>query len=247
MEGERLNELALFAGAGGGILGGKLLGWRTVCGVEFNAYRARRLIQRQNEEHLPPFPVWDDVRSFDGRPWRGLVDVVSGGFPCQDISAAGNGAGIDGENSGLWREMFRIICEVRPRFAFVENSPLLTRRGLSRVLGDLASVGYDATWGVLGADDAGAPHIRKRIWIVAHSEKIDGERRLGIRESSESIQRKSEKSRAIAQRWMESVTRNAGGGNGMANRVDRTEAIGDGQVPRVVELAWKILSKEFQI
>ncbi|MGQ9984709.1 DNA cytosine methyltransferase, partial [Pseudomonas aeruginosa] len=81
--------------------------------------------------------MWDDVRTFDGRPWRGLVDVVSGGFPCQDISAAGNGAGIYGERSGLWREMARIVGEVRPRFVFVENSPLLVRRGLAVVLGDL--------------------------------------------------------------------------------------------------------------
>ena len=84
-----MRELALFAGAGGGILGGVLLGWRTVCAVEINAFCARRLMQRQNEGHLPPFPVWDDVSTFDGRPWRGVVDVVSGGFPCQDISSAG--------------------------------------------------------------------------------------------------------------------------------------------------------------
>ncbi|WP_232422472.1 DNA cytosine methyltransferase [Leptospira interrogans] len=234
--------MALFAGAGGGILGGKLLGWRTVCGVEIDSFRARRLMQRQNEGHLPPFPVWDDVRSFDGCLWRGLVDVVSGGFPCQDISAAGRGAGIDGENSGLWKEMFRIIREVRPRFVFVENSPMLTRRGLDRVLGALASVGFDAECGVLSAEEAGAPQIRKRIWIVAHSKEIDGEGGLGVRQSSESLQRTSEESRTNAKRWMESVTRNAGGGNGMAYRVDRTEAIGDGQVPAVVRLAWTILN-----
>src|SRR3990172_6916360 len=103
-----MRELALFAGAGGGILGGVLLGWRTVCAVEINAFCARRLMQRQNEGHLSPFPVWDDVRIFDGKPWRGIVDVVSGGFPCQDISAAGTGDGIDGERSGLWREFKRI-------------------------------------------------------------------------------------------------------------------------------------------
>lgn len=126
-------------------------------------------MQRQNEGHLPPFPIWDDVRTFDGRPWRGVVDVVSGGFPCQDISAAGTGDGLDGERSGLWVEMARIIGEVRPRFAFVENSPMLTSRGLGTVLGDLAEMGYDAEWGVLGAADVGAPHQRDRIWIVAHT------------------------------------------------------------------------------
>ena len=86
-----MNELALFAGAGGGILGGKLLGWRTVCAVEWEPYPASVLCARQNDGLLPPFPIWDDVQTFDGKPWRGIVDVVSGGFPCQDISSAGGG------------------------------------------------------------------------------------------------------------------------------------------------------------
>jgi DNA (cytosine-5)-methyltransferase 1 len=162
-----MNELALFAGAGGGILGGKLLGWQTVCAVEWEPYPASVLVARQNDGLLPPFPIWDDVQTFDGKPWRGIVDVVSGGFPCQDISSAGRGAGIDGERSGMWREMARIIHEVQPRFAFVENSPMLTSRGLGTVLGDLASMGFDARWGVLGAADIGANHQRDRIWIIA--------------------------------------------------------------------------------
>ena len=162
-----MNELALFAGAGGGILGGHLLGWRTVCAVEWEEYPASVLCARQNDGLLPPFPIWDDVQSFRGEPWRGIVDVISGGFPCQDISAAGKGVGIDGERSGMWGEMARIIHEVRPRYVFVENSPMLTSRGLGRVLGDLASMGFNARWGVLGAADVGANHQRDRIWIVA--------------------------------------------------------------------------------
>ena len=162
-----LRELALFAGGGGGILGGQLLGWQTICAVERDAYAAAVLAQRQNDGCLQPFPIWSDVCSFDGRAWRGLVDVVSGGFPCQDISAAGRGAGIDGARSGLWGEMARIIGEVRPRFAFVENSPMLIHRGLTRVIGDLAEMGYDAQWCVVSASDVGAPHRRDRIWILA--------------------------------------------------------------------------------
>ncbi len=161
-------ELALFAGAGGGILGGKLLGWRTVCAVEIEDYCRQVLAQRQNDGILHPFPVWDDVRTFDGSPWAGRVDIITGGFPCQDISAAGEGAGIDGKRSGLWREMARIIREVGPRHVLVENSPILTSRGLGTVLGDLAAIGYNAEWGVLGAHHAGAPHKRDRIWILAH-------------------------------------------------------------------------------
>ena len=162
-----MNELALFAGAGGGILGGKLLGWRTVCGVERDAYAAQVLAQRQNDGILEPFPIWSDVTSFDGKPWSGIVDVVSGGFPCQDISAAGKGAGITGERSGLWTEFARIISEVRPRYAFVENSPMLTIRGLGVVLSDLSKMGFNAEWGVLSAADVGAKHEIERIWILA--------------------------------------------------------------------------------
>jgi len=161
-----VNELALFAGAGGGILGGKLLGWRTVCAVEWEPYPASILCARQNDGLLPPFPIWDDVQTFNGKPWRGIVDVVSGGFPCQDISAAGKGAGIDGERSGMWGHMARVVGEVRPRYVFVENSPMLVTRGLERVLGDLTALGYDAKWTVMGAADVGANHQRDRIWIV---------------------------------------------------------------------------------
>ena len=166
-----LRELALFAGAGGGILGGHLLGWRTVCAVERDAYAAAVLAQRQNDGLLAPFPIWSDVCSFNGRAWRGLIDVVSGGFPCQDISAAGRGAGIDGARSGMWREMARIIGEVRPRHVYVENSPMLVGRGLTRVIGDLTALGYDAQWCIVSAQDVGAPHKRDRIWIRAANTK----------------------------------------------------------------------------
>jgi DNA (cytosine-5)-methyltransferase 1 len=171
MKPEPLNELALFAGAGGGILGSRLLAWRTICAVERDAYARDVLVARQNDGSLEPFPIWDDIQTFDGGLWRGRVDVVSGGFPCQDISVAGSGEGIDGGKSGLWGEMARVICEVEPQHVFVENSPALTVRGLGRVLGDLAEMGYDARWGVLGAVHAGAPHKRDRIWIVANANR----------------------------------------------------------------------------
>ena len=166
---EPLRELALFAGAGGGLLASKLLGWRTVCAVERDAYPAQVLSQRQNDGILEPFPIWSDVQSFDGTAWRGLVDVVSGGFPCQDISSAGRGAGIEGAKSSMWNHMARIIGEVRPKYAFVENSQLLVGRGLAVVISDLAEMGYDAVWGVLGAADVGAPHQRDRLWVLAYS------------------------------------------------------------------------------
>ncbi len=173
-----MRELALFAGGGGGIWGSLLLGHTTVCAVEIVEANRRILLQRQLDGMFPRFPIWDDVRSFNGHEWRGKVDIVSGGFPCQDISCAGKGAGIDGERSGLWSEMARIIGEVRPRYAFVENSPMIVTRGLDRVLCDLAAMGLDAEWGVVSAADVGAPHLRERIWILAHSDGCGrGERR----------------------------------------------------------------------
>jgi len=165
----QLRTLHLFAGAGGGILADILLGHRPIGAVEIEKYPRRVLLARQRDGILPKFPIWDDVSTFDGKPWRGQVNIVCGGFPCQDISSAGKGAGIEGERSGMWKHMARIIGEIRPRYAFVENSSLLVGRGLALVLGDLAEMGYDAKWGVLGAVDAGAPHRRDRIWIMADS------------------------------------------------------------------------------
>lgn len=239
-----MNELALFAGAGGGILGGKLLGWRTVCAVERDAYAAAVLAQRQNDRLLEPFPIWSDVTTFDGRPWRGIIDVVSGGFPCQDISSQGGGDGLDGERSGLWSEMARIVCEVRPYIVFVENSPMLTSRGLGTVLGNLAEMGFDAEWGVLGAHHVGGPHERHRMWIVAHS---DGNRLEG-RNSLYSERYREATIRPI-QRLVQGVTwpyvsdpRAFGSGDDVACRMERLKAIGNGQVPAVAAAAFNLLT-----
>lgn len=241
-----LNELALFAGAGGGILGGKLLGWQTICAVEINAFCARRLMQRQNERHLPPFPIWDDVCTFDGHPWRRIVDVVSGGFPCQDISICGNGGGIAGEKSGLWGEMARIICEIRPEYVFVENSPLLTSRGLDRVLGDLASMGYNARWGVFSACSIGASHTRERLFVVADSYG-QGKTNPGRWQRQEAISEIRKK--PLPDHWGSIEFSRENLHQAVHNRkndvlacgVDRREAIGNGQVPGVVKLAWDTL------
>lgn len=240
-----MNELALFAGAGGGILGGHLLGWRTVCAVERNAYAAQVLAARQNDKCIRPFPIWSDVTSFDGGPWRGIVDVVSGGFPCQDISIGGKGAGIEGERSGLWVEMARIIREVQPRYAYMENSPMLTTRGLGTVLADLAAMGFDARWGVLGAHHTGAPHERERIWILADAHRHDSQRRRGTvqvgwepRQGQAASHGDVERTEWPAQSGISILA------DGVANRLDQLNALGNGQVPRVAKVAWEILSGE---
>tara|TARA_R110000782_G_scaffold124751_3_gene216245 strand:- start:135 stop:887 length:753 start_codon:yes stop_codon:yes gene_type:complete len=248
-----MNELALFAGAGGGILGGMLLGWRTVAAVEIEDYPRRVLLQRQADGILPRFPVWDDVRTFDGKPWRGKVDVISGGFPCQDISAAGKGAGITGKRSGLWSEFSRIISEVRPAYVFVENSPLLVSRGLDVVLADLAKMGYDAKWGVIGSHHALGNCRRERIWIIASA---PGTRREGVLSGEEGVSqaarsRRASKnvnpccSRAERVAGLERLCRESailGSGNELADPVDRLQAIGNGQDPAVAALAWRTLT-----
>ncbi len=288
-----MNELALFAGAGGGILGGSLLGWRTVCAVEKDPYCASVLLQRQNDGVLPPFPIWDDVRTFDGRPWRGIVDVVSGGFPCTDISIAGSGDGIQGKESGLWKEMARIVREVRPRHVFVENSPMLVFRGLDVVLGDLAEMGYDAKWCVLGAADAiwleGVPavyHQRDRIWVLATRSDSNGEGKLQQEGSfkyecrwpfyfREKTSREGSDTDSIRQQqckknrhhkkenkkqipWTKTPREDCSNdgkrgwwisepdvgrmADGVAFGVDRIRALGNGQVPAVVRLAWRLMN-----
>jgi DNA (cytosine-5)-methyltransferase 1 len=250
-----MNELALFAGAGGGILGGHLLGWRTVCAVEWEQYPASVLCARQNDGLLPPFPIWDDVQTFDGKPWRGIVDVVSGGFPCQDLSAAGNGKGLDGERSGLWKEMGRIIGEVRPRYVFVENSPMLINNGLGRVLGDLSKLGFDAKWGIVGADFVGAPHRRERFWLVAYSRSIrsyGGSNKRDYLHGEKICQNKPENRNGVwseadkclsTDDWKSFAGKFLGMDDGLASRLDRVKACGNGQVPEVAATAWRILSE----
>jgi DNA (cytosine-5)-methyltransferase 1 len=225
-----LNELALFAGAGGGILGGHLLGWRTVIAVEFNAFCARRLMQRQNEGHLPPFAIWDDVRTFDGRPWRGLIDVVSGGFPCQAYSSAASGKNTADD---LWPEMRRIVADVAPRDVLAEN---VQRRAIDRAAEDLESMGYTVRCVKLSASDMGADHVRERYWLRAHADvhsklrrEVDAEVGLRSRIHPSVWQTYPDKSRMA---------------DGVAHRMDRLAATGNGQVPIVAAAAWKILNGE---
>lgn len=241
-----MNELALFAGAGGGILGGHLLGWRCVCAVEYEPYPSSVLLQRQNDGILPPFPIWDDVRTFDGNRWGGIVDVVSGGFPCQDISTAGGAGreGIDGRKSGLWREMHRIIDEVRPKYTFIENSPALAFRGLDRVLCDLASIRFDAKWGVFSAADVGARHERERLWIVGFNRDADKKPKYPQRQFSRS--ELPQPLRGMQKRRWGTTQRMARASNGLAHWLDRFGAIGNGQVPAVAAMAWKTLVEEYR-
>jgi DNA (cytosine-5)-methyltransferase 1 len=248
-------ELALFAGAGGGILGGKLCGFTCIGAVEVEEYPREVLKQRQRDGILPKFPIWDDVQTFriDNEECREYIEqlksvreqlIISGGFPCQDISAAGKGAGIKADTrSGLWFEMARIIDEIRPARVLVENSPVITSRGLGAVLGDLAEMGYNAKWGVLGAVDVGAHHKRERAWIIANAECDRLQRGDGIKkEGQREIPSRSIQALVQGDSWAKiSDPRTYGSFDGLADRVGRTKAIGNGQVPAVVKAAWELL------
>ena len=154
----------LFAGIGGFSLGLERAGMTCKWQVEIDPYATAVL-----KKHWPDVPKHDDVRTFPPTHDDYSVDLVCGGFPCQDISVAGKGAGLAGERSGLWNDFARVIRTVWPTWVVIENVPALTSRGLGTVLGDLAEIGFDAEWHCIPASAVGAPHRRERIWIVAHA------------------------------------------------------------------------------
>jgi len=150
--------------------------------------------QKVLKKNFPDVPIYSDITELQPE-WFDDIDLLTGGFPCQDISVAGKGEGIEGDRSGLWFEMLRLISGIRPRYALIENVPMLLHRGLGRVICDLASIGYDAEWQVVSAADVGAPHLRKRIWIVAYAghlrrgNHVGGDVELCSRQQAETAQR----------------------------------------------------------
>jgi len=304
-----MNELSLFSGAGGGLLGTKLLGWRHVGYVEYEKYCQQVIAQRIKDGILSEAPIFGDVREFvqsgAAKKYKGFVDVVTAGFPCQPFSVAGKRKGKEDERN-MWPSTIQIIRDVQPRYAFLENvSGLLNSGYFQEILGSLAQAGYDAKWIVLGADDVGAPHRRKRLWIKATSQDPKRgrcvhweheEERVQVREqrepgsgsrervpreasnvadtssirleehghsqaedvikrgkevpntSSERLEgwespgRESEENSSSSGSCWWSTEPNVGRvANGVASRVDRLKAIGNGQVPLVVAQAWEIL------
>jgi DNA (cytosine-5)-methyltransferase 1 len=237
-----MNELSLFSGAGGGLLGTKLLGWRHVGYVEYERYCQQVIAQRIKDGILSEAPIFGDVREFvksgAAKKYKGFVDVVTAGFPCQPFSVAGKRKGKEDERN-MWPSTIQIIRDVQPRYALLENVPGLLNSGyFQEILGSLAQAGYDAKWIVLGADDVGAPHRRKRLWIKATIPNT-GSKRL---EGWESSSRESEEHSSSSGSCWWSTEPNVGRvAHGVASRVDRLKAIGNGQVPLVVAQAWEIL------
>jgi len=303
-----MNELALFAGAGGGLLATQhLLGFRTVCYVEIAPYPVAVLEARIRDGLLDDAPIWDDVRTFDGKPWRGVVDLISAGFPCQPYSSAGKQRA-DADERNLWPDTIRVVREVRPRYVLLENvSRLLVYPYARRIFADLAESGYDCRWDCLPAAAVGAPHIRDRLFIVAYTGRLQsgkpisefgqsvpaitpgdgGDGRLAevLAYTTESGLEGSVQPEVLPAQCSTGKMAYADGGgfagakdqpqgqgvvfgrsypigsdlggsswweveprldrvaDGVAHRVDRIAAIGEGQVPLVVATAWRILSE----
>ncbi len=317
MQGGLMNHLSLFTGAGGGELGALLLGWRTIGYVEWDDYCQRVLAQRIKDGILHDAPIFSDIKTFNSggyaASYQGLVDVISGGFPCQPFSVAGKQAGADDERN-MWPDTAKSIRLVRPRYVLLENVPGI-RNYLPVVISDLRRLGYTVRRPLrLGADDVGAPHRRKRVWILGYSPELlkygsnskrkQSESRVSEPRDSSGEGDMAHTRHAEPQRWIpteegcegqtfsestscgssmaypksrhdqefelrfgimqtegrETPDRLSHGNefsnrwwdvepdvgrvvDGVASRVDRLKAIGNGQVPAVVRAAWNILSR----
>ena len=260
-----MRELSLFSGAGGGVLASRLLGFNTIGYVEYEEYCQKIIEQRITDGLLDAAPIFGDIRTFISEgyadSYKGMVDVLTGGFPCQPFSVAGKKAGAD-DPRNMWPQTVECLRRVRPRYGFFENVPGLLNSGyFPTILREISESGYAVRWCTLGADDVGAPHRRKRLWILAYSEGVRGIRELRELSKKNESQRKPEECRKKEAEQLEYASEFGGWWDkdpaeygaeprlgrvayGVANRVDRLKAIGNGQVPAVAAAAWHVLCPE---
>jgi len=238
-----INGLSLFSGIGG--IDVALSEWvRPIAYCEIEPYCQSVLLQRMQEGHLPKAPIWDDIRTLTRNKLPAWIDVIYGGFPCQDISVAGAGKGLEGERSGLFFEIMRLVREVRPSFVFLENVSALRTRGLDTVIKEFDKARYDVRWTMLRASDVGAIHRRERIFILAHDrskriqgirqEKIQGKQGIPGCENVRGYQDFRERSNLHTPKLCRSS-------DGIRNRMERTHAIGNSVCPQQTKLAFERL------
>jgi len=251
---ETLTVGSLFSGIGGLDLGLEWAGFETKWFCEIEEFPQKVL-----KHHWPEVPIYNDVREITADTVI-PVDVIAGGFPCQDISWAGLGRGIDydlseqeGTRSGLWWEMWRVIRDLRPRYVIAENVPALTHRGLDIVLGSLAQIGYDAEWQTISAASVGAPHIRERVFIVAYphiKRKQYGDNDGGIqggakaspaRQMDSGIQDRG----ALWSERYEDMQRILCLAHGVSDRVGALKGYGNAVVPQVGYLVGRAVMEHF--
>jgi DNA (cytosine-5)-methyltransferase 1 len=238
-----LNGLDLFSG-GGGLAEGLHRWVRPVAYCEIERGAQRVLLSRMARGELYRAPIWDDVRTLRG-DLLPEVDIIAGGFPCQDISVAGAGRGLAGKRSGLVFEYLRLISECRPRFVFMENVAALAFRGLDRVLLGLDDLGFDARWTIVSAAEVGAPHLRERIWIMAHSTSPGLRIRTEAGEGSGADTYTRKQGGCVVGRGSTSGRNKwrvePGMGrvaHGVADRINRIRILGNGVVPLCAEEAF---------
>jgi len=262
-----MNGLALCAGIGGLDLGlhVALDGYRTVCYVEREAFCAASLVARMEDEALDSAPLWDDITTFDGHPWRGIVDIISAGYPCQPFSVAGRRAGV-ADPRHLWPHVARIIRECEPGFVFLENVPGHLRLGFNEVARDLDGMGYETAATLLTASEVGATHRRERLFVLAHrdGEGVGDTNPAGL-EGRGGPQRGStyqlpawppspsdeDAWREILNGWPELAPAIKptvrGVADGSASRVDRLHALGNAVVPVQAAVAFVSLAMELEL
>lgn len=230
-----MRVLDLFSGIGGFSLGLEKAGFETIAFCE-SAEFPRAILKK----HWPDVPIYEDIRNLTAKKLRsdGLsgIDVITAGWPCQDISVAGLGTGIDGERSGLWSEVARLVGDIRPRWVLLENVAALLVRGMGRVIGDLAAIGYDCQWEIISASSIGAPHRRQRVFIVAHnrSQRIQGISEFPIfRQQEFSWCENVRRSEDIPDRSSLYPSKLCRSGNGVSKRL---HAIGNSLIPQIPEM-----------
>lgn len=244
-----MRHLDLFSGIGGFALAARRVGWETVGFCEIEPY-----CQRVLAKHWPGVPIYEDVRDVTAERLRAdgiRPDIVTGGFPCQDVSVAGKRAGIDGERSGLWSELKRILGELRPRIAVVENvtgllsgPPEWPGAWFGRVLGDLAEIGFDAEWDVLPASAFGAFHCRQRVWILAYPND-DSLRPQRIWPIEAGAWGEQQFSRLVQDTIQSCIPTGRMGGisDGIPDRAHRLKALGNAIVPQVAEVIFRAIQE----
>lgn len=238
-----LNGLDLFSGIGG--IAEALEPWvRTVAYCERDRYATAVLLSRMARGEIRVAPIWDNVLTLRGNLLP-PIDFISGGFPCQDVSVAGDGLGLEGERSGLFFEIIRLVGDIKPRLVFLENVPAITTRGGLRIVAEFAALGFDCRWLLISAAEAGAPHIRERWFLLAHA---NSKRLPGGADKGSGVEgwpfRDEQPTRLFkTEVWYEeTASKLAGRTNGIPCIDHRNHAVGNGVVPHQVKEAFKILS-----
>lgn len=241
-----LNGLGLFEGIGG--LSIALSNW--VCPIavcEIDPYCQGVLLSRMCQGLFPRVPIWDDIKTMDGKEFRGAVDIIYGGVPCQGFSIAGTGKGLEDERSGLFSELIRLCSEIIPTFIFLENVPSICSRGGSEVVRQITALGYDSRWCVISAHSVGSPQERERWFLLAHLDRvtggetysqaqpITGEQKTRLRSSG------SHRGTVSGDYWVQNQRPLHGMVDGLPFELDRAKGLGNSVCPQQAEKAFKIL------